>query len=241
MIRRTMLSRRRLLGSAAALTAGSLGWTGSVRTAFGATQILPASAVEVADGAFFPIFGGGSGFYVRDVAGGPQFWSFYDSAGGHTWYGPPISGVWEDSNNWYQLFACVLFIQSKHGGPPDAGAAGRPYRERSRDRGQSFQRYPARVRRLAGARARSAGGWRNPGVRGRQPGLANRPGAFECRAMYPEPCETSLQTWDWRAPRAGSDWACWGSFTGDISRESQPACLPQRWRRRRWTWAYPAH
>ncbi len=121
MIRRTMLSRRRLLGSAAALTAGSLGWTGSVRTAFGATQILPASAVEVADGAFFPIFGGGSGFYVRDVAGGPQFWSFYDSAGGHTWYGPPISGVWEDSNNWYQLFACVLFIQSKRGDPPTLG------------------------------------------------------------------------------------------------------------------------
>ena len=120
MIRRTMLSRRRLL-AAAALTAGSLSWTGSGRTAFGATQTLPASAVEVADGAFFPIYGGGSGFYVRNVAGGSQFWSFYDGAGGHAWYGPPISGVWEDSNNWYQLFANALFVQSKRGGPPGLG------------------------------------------------------------------------------------------------------------------------
>ncbi len=120
MIRRTMLSRRRLL-AAAALTAGSLSWTGSGRTAFGATQTLPASAVEVADGAFFPISGGGSGFYVRNVAGGSQFWSFYDGAGGHAWYGPPISGVWEDSNNWYQLFANALFVQSKRGGPPGLG------------------------------------------------------------------------------------------------------------------------
>ena len=31
---------------------------------------------------------------------------------------PPISRVWEDSADWFQLFACALFVQSKNGGGP---------------------------------------------------------------------------------------------------------------------------
>ena len=41
---------------------------------------------------------------------------FTTPAGGHSWYGPPISRVWEYADSWYQLFACALFVQSKNGG-----------------------------------------------------------------------------------------------------------------------------
>ena len=84
----------------------------------GARQTLPPNAIETDDGAFFPSSDRVSGFHVRNLPGGPSFWSFYDAAGGHSWYGPPISRVWEDSEHWYQLFACALFVQSTKGGSP---------------------------------------------------------------------------------------------------------------------------
>ena len=111
------LDRRRFL-RAAALAAGALGPAAAALPALGAAQTLPPNAIETTDGAFFPSGGGLSGFYVRDHPGGPAFWSFYDAAGGHTWYGPPISRVWEDAAHWYQLFATALFVQSKRGGGP---------------------------------------------------------------------------------------------------------------------------
>ena len=84
----------------------------------GAAQTLPPNAIETEDGAFFPSGSGPMGFYVRDYPSSPRFWSLYDAAGGHSWYGPPISRVWEDATNWYQLFAAVLFVQPKGGGGP---------------------------------------------------------------------------------------------------------------------------
>ena len=111
------LNRRRFL-RAVALAAGGLGPAAAGRTALGAAQTLPPDAIETTDGAFFPSGGGVSGFHVRDQPGGPGFWSFYDAAGGHAWYGPPISRVWSDNGHWYQLFAAVLFRQPKGTGAP---------------------------------------------------------------------------------------------------------------------------
>ena len=111
------LSRRRFLG-AAALTAGGLAHSLAGRRVMGAQQTLPPNAIETEYGAFFPGSDGVLGFHVRDLPGGPGFWSFYDAAGGHSWYGPPISRVWEDAGRWYQLFACALFVQSTNGGGP---------------------------------------------------------------------------------------------------------------------------
>ena len=96
--------------------AGGLAPALAGRIVMSAQQTLPPNAIETEDGAFFPSSGGISGFFVRDRAGGPRFWSLYDAAGGHSWYGPPISRVWEDSASWYQLFACALFMQAKSGG-----------------------------------------------------------------------------------------------------------------------------
>ena len=110
------LNRRRFLR--AALIAGGLAPAVTGRIVLGAQQTLPPNAIETEDGAYFPWGDGISGFYVRDRAGGPRFWSLYDAAGGHSWYGPPISRVWEDSARWYQLFACALFVQVKNGGGP---------------------------------------------------------------------------------------------------------------------------
>ena len=115
--RASRLNRRRFLG-AAALAASGLAYTAAGRAVLAAEQTLPPNAIETEDGAFFPSGDGLSGFYVRDHTDGPRFWSLYDAAGGHAWYGPPISRVWEDSANWYQLFATALFIQSKRGGGP---------------------------------------------------------------------------------------------------------------------------
>ena len=109
------IDRRRFL-RAAAVTAGGLAPAVTGRIALGAQQVLPPSAFETEDGAYFPSADGRAGFYVRDHPDGPRFWSFYDAAGGHSWYGPPISRVWEYAGNWYQLFACALFAQSKQGG-----------------------------------------------------------------------------------------------------------------------------
>lgn len=111
------INRRRFLG-AIALAAGGLAHRVAGRPALGAEQTLPPDAIETGDGAFFRSGDGLSGFYVRDDPAGPRFWSFYDAAGGHSWYGPPISRVWEDGGSWYQLFAKALFMQSKRGGGP---------------------------------------------------------------------------------------------------------------------------
>ena len=100
----------------AALAAGGIARITTSPPARGAEQLLPPDAIETVDGAFFPVDGGLSGFYVRDDPAGPKFWSLYDAAGGHAWYGPPISRVWHDANNWYQLFACALFSQPRAGG-----------------------------------------------------------------------------------------------------------------------------
>lgn len=115
--RASRLNRRRFLG-AAALAVGGLGHIAAGRIVLGAEQTLPPNAIETTDGAFFRSGDGLSGFYVRDDPAGPRFWSFYDAAGGHAWYGPPISRVWEDAGSWYQLFATALFEQSKRGGGP---------------------------------------------------------------------------------------------------------------------------
>ena len=113
-----VLSRRRLFAVMAALAAGGIARITTPLPAFGAKQTLPPDAIETADGAFFPIDAGLSGFYARDDPAGPKFWSFYDAAGGHAWYGPPISRVWHDADNWYQLFACAMFCQPRAGGAP---------------------------------------------------------------------------------------------------------------------------
>jgi hypothetical protein len=110
-------NRRRFL-HAAALAGGGLAPAVVGRTVLGAQQTLPPSAIETEDGAFFPSGRGSGGFHVRDQPGGPSFWSLYDAAGGHSWYGPPISRVWEYAGNWYQLFACAQFVQSTSGGEP---------------------------------------------------------------------------------------------------------------------------
>ena len=102
----------------AALAAGGIARVTTSPPALGAEQLLPPNAIETVDGAFFPIDGGLSGFYVRDDPAGPKFWSLYDAAGGHAWYGPPISRVWSDATNWYQLFACAMFLQPRAGGAP---------------------------------------------------------------------------------------------------------------------------
>ena len=111
-----ILSRRRFLAVMAALAAGGLARITNSPPARGAEQLLPPDAIETVDGAFFPTDGGLSGFYVRNDPAGPNFWTLYDAAGGHAWYGPPISRVWHDANNWYQLFACALFSQPRAGG-----------------------------------------------------------------------------------------------------------------------------
>ncbi len=116
--RMAILSRRRLFAVMAALGAGAIARISTSPPALGAEQLLPPDAIETVDGAFFPIDGGLSGYYVRDDPAGPRFWSLYDSAGGHAWYGPPISRVWHDANNWYQLFACAMFVQPLAGGAP---------------------------------------------------------------------------------------------------------------------------
>ncbi len=113
----SLVDRRRFLW-ASGLAAGGLALAVDGRTVLGAQQTLPPNAIETDDGAFFPSSSGTTGFHVRDLPGGPSFWSFYDAAGGHSWYGPPISRVWEYGGHWYQLFACALFIQSKRGGGP---------------------------------------------------------------------------------------------------------------------------
>ena len=100
----------------AALAAGGIARVTTSPPALGAEQLLPPDAIETVDGAFFTIEGSLSGFYVRDDPAGPKFWSLYDAAGGHAWYGPPISRVWHDANNWYQLFACAMFLQPRAGG-----------------------------------------------------------------------------------------------------------------------------
>ncbi len=110
------IGRRRVLALLAALAAAGLARLPAPRLASGARQTLPPEAIETADGAFFPHGGGLTGFYVRNVPNGPQFWSFYDAAGGHSWYGPPLSRAWSDANAWYQLFANALFSQPKSGG-----------------------------------------------------------------------------------------------------------------------------
>ena len=112
-----VVNRRRFL-RAAVLAGGGLAHRAAGRTVLGAQQTLPPNAIETEDGAYFPSAAGVSGFHVRDLADGPRFWSFYDAAGGHSWYGPPISRVWESAGSWYQLFACALFVQSKTGGGP---------------------------------------------------------------------------------------------------------------------------
>ncbi len=112
------LSRRRLLAAMAAIAAGGVARITVPTLAFGAEQLLPANAIETTDGAFFPVDGGLSGFYVRDDPRGPAFWSLFDAAGGHAWYGPPISRVWQDADNWYQLFACAMFVQPLTDGEP---------------------------------------------------------------------------------------------------------------------------
>ena len=99
----------------AALAAGGIARVATSPPARGAEQLLPPDAIETVDGAFFPV-DGLSGFYVRDDPAGPMFWSLYDAAGGHAWYGPPISRVWHDADNWYQLFACAMFYQPLAGG-----------------------------------------------------------------------------------------------------------------------------
>lgn len=114
-VRVSTFNRRRFL-RAAALIAGGLAPATGGRIVLSAQQTLPPNAIETEDGAFFPGGDGVSGFHVRDLPDGPGFWSLYDAAGGHSWYGPPISRVWEDSARWYQLFACALFVQSKNGG-----------------------------------------------------------------------------------------------------------------------------
>lgn len=111
-----ILSRRRILAVMAALAAGGIARISTSAPVLGTEQLLPPNAIETVDGAFFPIDGGLLGFYVRDDPAGPNFWSLYDAAGGHAWYGPPISRVWHDANNWYQLFACALFSQPRSGG-----------------------------------------------------------------------------------------------------------------------------
>ena len=107
---------RRGFFRAAGLAASGLAPVVAWRPVLGARQTLPPNAIETVDGAFFAGSDGVSGFHVRDLPGGPGFWSFYDAAGGHSWYGPPISRVWEDSGHWYQLFACALFVQPTNGG-----------------------------------------------------------------------------------------------------------------------------
>ncbi len=99
-----------------ALAAGGIARFTTSTPTLGAEQTLPPDAIETVDGSFFPIDGGLSGFYVRDDPAGPKFWSLYDAAGGHAWYGPPISRVWHDADNWYQLFACAMFFQPMVGG-----------------------------------------------------------------------------------------------------------------------------
>ena len=113
----SLVDRRRFLW-ASALAAGGLALAVDGRIVLGAQQTLPPNAIETDDGAFFPSSSGTTGFHVRDISGGPSFWSFYDAAGGHSWYGPPISRVWEAAGSWYQLFACALFVQSREGGGP---------------------------------------------------------------------------------------------------------------------------
>ena len=112
------LNRRRLLAMMAALAAGGAARITTSLPAFSAEQMLPSDAIETADGAFFPVDGELLGFYVRDDPNGPAFWSFYDAAGSHAWYGPPISRVWQDADNWYQLFACAMFFQPLADGAP---------------------------------------------------------------------------------------------------------------------------
>ena len=114
----TALSRRRFFAVMAGLAAGGIARITTALPAFSAGQLLPPEAIETVDGAFFPIDGGLSGLYIRDDPAGPKFWSFYDAAGGHAWYGPPISRVWNDADNWYQLFACAMFFQPLAGGAP---------------------------------------------------------------------------------------------------------------------------
>ena len=98
------------------MAAGGLAPAVAGRPVQGAQQTLPPNAIETENGAFFPSGSSSGGFHVHDQPGGPRFWSFYDAAGGHSWYGPPISRVWEYADSWYQLFACALFVQSKNGG-----------------------------------------------------------------------------------------------------------------------------
>ena len=102
----------------AGLALGGVAHVTTSSPARGAEQLLPANAIETTDGAFFPVDGGLSGFYVSDDPHGPAFWSLFDAAGGHAWYGPPISRVWQDADNWYQLFACAMFVQPRTDGEP---------------------------------------------------------------------------------------------------------------------------
>ncbi len=110
------LTRRRLLAGLA--TIGFVALDVRLGTpARAAQQTLPPEAIESADGAFFPESPGGTlGYWVRNTPGGPQFWDLYDRAGGHSWYGPPLSRAWDDTTHWYQLFSNALFRQAKGGG-----------------------------------------------------------------------------------------------------------------------------